>query len=570
MATFIPDAKPDDFNNSPGEKKVYESLKLLGKDYTIFYSLSWISIGNDRTIGEADFVVFNPTHGIMVIEVKSGEIEYKNNTWFQTNRNTGKKKEISPYDQARKSQFELLERFRNYAYKVRFKKPMLCYAVWFPSIEYKHKDLYPTEAAPEITFDINSLFNVQSAIEKGFAFWKGKLHFNVVPLSDIDVKIVMDVMCPYFHAVPKLGIKINEAEQYYLRLTNQQVALLDFLVEQDTAVIHGLAGTGKTVLAVEKAKMLSAQGENVLFLCYNSFLRDSLRENNTVPGVFFHNAHSLAYSIMGRSDLELDKVLEKFEEYLEVVCNKDDWEYKHVIVDEGQDLDDRLLNSLYDLVQSKRGCFYVFYDKNQFIMKNKLPHWIENAECRLVLNKNCRNTAEIFKTACSIIGKGSPLLNEIHGDVPFLRFYSTEKELKDIVEKFLEKMKKEEVTAEKIAILTATTISNSFLNLNDIYAGFYLSEKREEGKIHFTTIRKFKGLEADAILIVDASMIGLKSDADRRILYVGASRAKNYLEIAMIQDIADVDMGDYIRCLNPNRVLPKNKKGLKRLFSVEI
>ena len=113
-------------------------------------------------------------------------------------------------------------------------------------------------------------------------------------------------------------------------------------------------------------------------------------------------------------------------------------------------------------------------------------------------------------------------------------------------------------------------MSNTFLNLNENYAGFQLSEKREEGKIHFTTIRKFKGLEADAILIVDASMIGLKSDEDKRLLYVGASRAKNYLEIAMIQDIADGDMGDYIRCLNPNRVLPKNKKGLKRLFSVEI
>ena len=54
------------------------------------------------------------------------------------------------------------------------------------------------------------------------------------------------------------------------------------------------------------------------------------------------------------------------------------------------------------------------------------------------------------------------------------------------------------------------------------------------------------------------------------MFYVGASRAKNYLEIAMIQDIDDSDMGDYIRCLNPNRVLPKNQKGLKRLFSVEI
>lgn len=570
MATFIPDVKPDDFNNSPGEKEVYEALKLLGKEYTVFYSLSWISIGNDRTIGEADFVIFHPVQGIMVIEVKSGEIEYKNNTWIQTNRNTGRQKEISPYDQARKSQFELLERLRNYGYKVRFKKPMLCYAVWFPSIEYKRTDLYPTEAASEITFDIKSLLDAQNAIEKGFAFWKEKLHFNAVPLSDTDIKAVMDVMCPYFHAVPKLGTSINEAEQYYLRLTNQQVALLDFLVEQDTAVIHGLAGTGKTVLAVEKAKMLSTQGENVLFLCYNSFLRDSLRENNTIPGVVFHNAHSLAYEIMGQSDLELDKVLEEFEEYLEVVFDKEDWEYKNVIVDEGQDLDDRLLNRLYDLVRSKKGCFYVFYDKNQFIMKNKQPHWIEDAECRLVLNKNCRNTAEIFKTACSIIGRDNLSLNEIHGDVPFLRFYSTEKELKVVVERFLEKMKKEEVPAEKIAILSATTMSNTFLNLNENYSGFQLSETREEGKIHFTTIRKFKGLEADAILIVDASMIGLKSDEDKRLLYVGASRAKNYLEIAMIQDIDDTDMGDYIRCLNPNRVLPKNKKGLKRLFNVEI
>ena len=71
-------------------------------------------------------------------------------------------------------------------------------------------------------------------------------------------------------------------------------------------------------------------------------------------------------------------------------------------------------------------------------------------------------------------------------------------------------------------------------------------------------------------MIVDASMIGLKADEYTRLIYVGASRAKNYLEIAMIQDIDEDDMGDYIKCLNPNRVLPKNNKGLKRLFNVEI
>lgn len=570
MAVFIPNVKPEDFNNSPGEKEVYEALKLLGKDYTIFYSLSWISIGNDRTIGEADFVIFHPGKGIMVIEVKSGEIEYKYGSWTQTNRSSGVKKEIRPYDQARKSQFEIFDRLKKRQKRADFTIPMLCYAVWFPSIEYKRTDDFPAEASPEITFDSKSLLSAQTSIDKAFDFWTDKLHFRPFSLNNYDVKMVMEVMCPYFHAVPKLATSMDEAEQIYFRLTNQQTALLDFLVEQDTAVIHGLAGTGKTVLAIEKAKMLAEQGESVLFLCYNSFLRDSLRENNTIPNVVFHNAHSLAYEIMGASSKPIDAVLEEFEEFLEEVFDKDSWTYKNVIVDEGQDLDDRLLNRLYELVKSKKGCFYVFYDKNQFIMKNKQPKWIEDAECRLVLSKNCRNTAEIFKTACSIIGRDNISVNEIHGNVPFLRFYSSEKEMTGIVETFLDKMKKEEVPAERITILSASTMDNSFVDINKSYAGYQLSEKREDGKIHFTTIRKFKGLESDAILIVDASMIGLKNDEEKRLLYVGSSRAKNYLEIAMNQDVEDSDIGDYIRELNPNRVLPKNKKGLKRLFNVEL
>lgn len=117
---------------------------------------------------------------------------------------------------------------------------------------------------------------------------------------------------------------------------------------------------------------------------------------------------------------------------------------------------------------------------------------------------------------------------------------------------------------------TLSDVQTSFIDAKRKYAGFELSEKREPGKVHFTTIRKFKGLEAEAILVVDASMIGLKSEEDRRLLYVGVSRAKNYLEIAMNQDIADSELGDYLHALNPNRSLPRNKKGLKRLLNVDI
>ena len=139
MATFIPEVKPEDFNNSFGEMKVYEALRSLGNQYTVFYSLSWVSVNDRRTVGEADFVVAHPDKGIFVIEVKSGEIEYKKGEWIQTNTRTGKQKKITPYTQARKIQFELLERLEIVRSQVKI--PMLCYGVWFPSIEIKDKDL---------------------------------------------------------------------------------------------------------------------------------------------------------------------------------------------------------------------------------------------------------------------------------------------------------------------------------------------------------------------------------------------------------------------------------------------
>ena len=566
MAVFIPSIKPEAFNNSFGEMKVYEALRSLNDRYTIFYSLSCVGVNENRTIGEADFVILHPDKGLMVIEVKSGEIEYKNGEWIQTNTKTRAAKRINPLNQARKSQFELMDRL--YKADLDFPIPMMCYCTWFPTVEMPSERSLPPEAAKEIVLDKKSLENPEKAIDACFGYWETK--YRSVRLDQYQFRKVVDILCPYFHVVPKLKSKIEEMEATYIQLTNQQSALLDFLEEQRTAVIHGLAGTGKTVLAVEKAKRLASEKESVLFLCYNSFLRDMLKQNNAIPNVTFHNAHSLAFEIMGQSNAPIDEVLKEFEEYLEVVFDAENWNYSNIIVDEGQDLDDRLLNRLYELVRTKKGCFYVFYDRNQYIMKNQLPTWIEDAECRLVLHKNCRNTAEVFKTSCSIMGLENLTFNEVHGEVPSVGFYNTESELEAIVTNFIKRCVIEGLLPEDIVILTARTIENSWISPEKEYAGQTLSTSKEPGKILFTTIRKFKGLEAEAILIIDAFMSALMNEDNRRLLYVGSSRAKNVLNIAMLEDIEENDMGDFLRSIAPNRNVPKNKKGLKRLLNVTV
>lgn len=566
MAIFIPNL-PEDFNSSYGEMKVYESFRVLDNNYTIFHSWSWIGTGK-QILGEADFVVMHPQKGLLVIEVKSGGIEYKNGEWLQTNTRSGFTKRIDPFIQAKKSQFEIIERLRNKL--SRYNTPMVCHCVWFTSIVVPDDALLPAEAPRELILDEKSLDIPNQAVDRAFDFWLNKIRFST-NLDSNQARDVKDVLCPYFHVVPRLKTTAADVEQFYIQLTNQQIALLNFLVEQNTAVIHGLAGTGKTVLAIEKAKTLAEQGKSVLFLCYNSFLKDFLRVNNSMPNVVFHNAHSLAYEIMGSYSVSIDEALNEFENYLEDVFEAEDWHYSNIIVDEGQDLDDRLLNRLYEFVKKKKGCFYVFYDKNQYIMKNQIPEWIDNAECRLVLHKNCRNTAEVFKTSCSILGlEDFSHSNDIHGEIPNAVFYDSEKSLSNIIEKFIKNALDGGLLKEDIVILSATSMVKTWVDKQSLFAGCQLSDTSKDDAILFTTIRKFKGLEAKAILLVDVSLSALTNPEVRRLVYVGCSRAKFILNIAIHEDIESHEIGDCLRQINPSRNVPKNKKGIGRLLNVKM
>ncbi|MDD4010480.1 MAG: NERD domain-containing protein, partial [Fermentimonas sp.] len=397
MPKFIPKI-PDSFNGSIGEEKAFDALRLLDNSYTIFHSLNWVGISN-RTQGEADFVIIHPAKGILVVEVKSGGIRYKDGDWIQTNTITGFSKKIAPFSQARRSQYEILERLQLSLCLSR--PPLICHAVWFPSIEVKPTDKLPPDAPKEVVFDEVTLNEAQKAIDDAFKYWMNKTGIRT-SLNSLQLKEVIDNLAPYFRAVPGMRSIIEEAEQSYIRLTDQQAMLLDYLEEQKTAVIHGLAGTGKTVLAKEKAKRLADEGGNVLFLCYNSFLKEYLRQNFSQPGIAFHNVHSLAAEILNYKNIGFDEMLDELEEYL-MLMEPNDWPYNHVVIDEGQDLNEGLVNLLDESIKAKGGNFYIFYDKNQYVMKNQVPDWIEKAECKLVLHRNCRNTAEVHKTACSLI-----------------------------------------------------------------------------------------------------------------------------------------------------------------------
>lgn len=447
----------DDFNCSPGESRVFYALRDgLPSDYTVFHSFRW----NKRTQkgriewGEADFTVFNPKYGILVVEVKSGGIALENGRWWYEQRNNRKRERMkAPLEQADKTKYELIEMIKDCLPEGEY-----CWVepvVWFPSLADREliKDM-PNTYHPEIVLMDWALTNTKQAIENAYRFYNSAHHTK---LSSESAKLIVRSLAPAFSAIPSLGSIYAEQELSFLRMTNEQNRLLDYLEEQPTAVIQGSAGTGKTLLAVEKARRLSVS-DHVLFLCFNRFLMEDLRKKNQDYNIDFYNLSALAVRETGIAGVPTD---EDITEYLNRYDEIGNWDYKHIIVDEGQDFNEIHLNLLSVIASMQNGVFYVFYDKNQLVQRRELPEWVEKADCRLILRRNCRNTHSIARTAGRPIDV-EPILWEKSpgGKTPDFHIVSDGKgfvqKLKEVISKYMGAG----IPLNDIAILTLKTEEN--------------------------------------------------------------------------------------------------------------
>ena len=68
-------------------------------------------------------------------------------------------------------------------------------------------------------------------------------------------------------------------------------------------------------------------------------------------------------------------------------------------------------------------------------------------------------------------------------------------------------------------------------------AGVPVSNTMEEGKVWVTTTRKYKGLEAKAVLLIDVEVSKLTDAVMQRMIYIGGSRANSYLKVAFFEDV---------------------------------
>jgi hypothetical protein len=544
MSTFYPSITTN-FHASEGEKLVYEALGKLNNEYSIIHSYRWLGDENQRrSEGEADFLIIHPAKGILSVEVKAGGVAFRNGNWMQINRNTGTEKVMDPFGQAAESQYRVRLLLRN---NFRGTMPLIGRAVWFTSVCVDKNVKLPLEAVREIILDQDSLTEPEKALDAAFGYWQRNLRFVPSTLMGGQYKELLHVLLPSFQIAETISSSARENQTSYVQLTRQQFAILDFLREQKIAAIHGPAGTGKSLLAIEKARMLAQSGQKVLLLCFNEFLLKHLRTQELNPLITVHNVRSLAEEILQDNSLPIEQINKFFEEYFATDFDDTDWQYPNIVVDEGQDISDAMLEHLSFLAELNDGSFYVFYDRNQFILErnsSEQPQYLDNeAECRLVLYRNCRNTAEIAATVGSLVDmRQEPYVNDVHGEKPKAVFYTDKAALKGIAERFVKTMQENRVALEDMVILSVHSLEHSALHGVTELAGIPVSNTLEEGKVWVTTTRKYKGLEAKAVLLVDIEVSKLTDAVMQRMIYIGGSRANTYLKVAFYED---VEKGDY-------------------------
>jgi DNA helicase IV len=224
--------------------------------------------------------------------------------------------------------------------------------------------------------------------------------------------------------------------------------------------------------------------------------------------------------------------------------------YQAIIVDEaqdfGQDVSDNgsvnILAELNDAMILNDGCFYAFYDKNQVVNSKKVPSFIANADCKLTLYRNCRNTKKIAETSFSQLNEKPKLIESaVTGEAPALYFADPGKTF-SVLSKVVKDLT--DANYKQIVVLTVKKFRSSCLR------DFADDQKIKINNqvFPFYSCAQYKGLESDSVILVDVTKETFLDDRQKLLFYVGTSRAKFRLSIVSEMTNEDCKIVDKI-CL---------------------
>lgn len=555
MAFMRPEIDPEDIPYD-SERIVYRALKeQLGNDFVVLHSYPWLRPDRDGTLreGEADFIVLHQNKGMLVLEVKGGELRYENATW-QRKKKHGYEPITDPFKQARSSMHYLVDRIeKQTAGDVCGHHYSYGHAVIFPHDNYT--GAVPPGADESLILSRRQMDAMDVAIEKAMASWPQR----ETPLTNHQWRRMATALLPEFKLFRPIAGSVSDVFEQIQEMTDEQIELLAGLYEENNRIyVSGVAGSGKTQLAFDRAVYLAKNNQRTLFVCFNRHLADHLRDTlNGHPDtrlldkyLKIAHFHQLAREIIedagidwdppdAGSDLAtffIDDVPDLIEQAAYLAIEEgEEIQYDAIVMDEAQDFHTRWWEVLQCalLKNAEKGTLLAFADPVQ-----RLWDWASVTppvafQTKYNLRRNCRNSRWIARTSTTIAKtnakffKRSPL-----GGKPAISTVPTLAAMKGIACKVVQNLiEQHDIKPSQLALIGPRSFENgSLADVSEITGVALTTDTRAWNRnkgILVTTARSFKGLEADVVVVYDLD--GISKAFSYVDLYVACTRARSHV-----------------------------------------
>jgi len=591
MAKLIPGFAQVSQRMTSGERRFAQRLQqLLEDDY-----YCWFNISIGRNLVHPDFVVLHPRRGIFVLEVKDWDLRYIHSAdreTFAVLEAGGIRLHRNPLAQARDYALtiaNLLETDPALVQKTgRHQGKLICpygYGVVFPNItrrQYESVEL--SQIIPgDLVICRDEMLESVDPLHFQERIWN-MARYDFGPLLSLpqvdrirwhlfpEIRIDAGVISPQIHQevlMPDI-----------IRVMDSQQELLARSLGEGHRIIHGVSGSGKTmILAYRALKLVEQYDKPILVLCFNVTLASRLRQMMSDRGVaqrvsvhHFHDwckAQLVAYGIpqpRWNPDKRDQYLIELVEKVIQGVDRQQipAGQYAALLIDEGHDFQEDWLRLLVQMVDPKTNSLLLLYDDAQNLYgkeKRRLFSFksvgIQAQGRTTILKLNYRNTQEILAIAYEFAKEmmlpkevdedGVPLVQPEsvgrHGPAPELvEQPSFNAEVNYLVHHFKVMHDEQGIPWSQMAIVyrtswTAQTICKVFenqglplewVNRNSVSRRY----NPNQNSVKLLTMHSSKGLEFPIVAIPGLGYLphtkGTLED-ETRLLYVAMTRAMEQL-----------------------------------------
>jgi len=603
MAEMIPDKLPG--GHSQGEILIFSILQRLPDDHVVYFE----PVIKQRY---PDFIVIFPEAGILVIEVKGWRAKEIIDGDLNTIRIKQFGKEIEakhPIRQAREYMYLLMDRCREHPdsecllnktgnHQGKFIFPFGHFA--------SLNNITSEEIKTHNSGDLTEVFTPKKIVTRNqLEYWLDELlsaeqlsenlrfffdPFWTIPrLTESQINTLRAIIHPEIKLPPKTTASQKKLDEQQPR----SVKKLDLKQEQNARsigrghrIIYGVAGSGKTIILIARAKLLSSQSpeSKILLLCYNvtlaAYLKSILKDYPNVNVKHFDDWAKA--SKVTRKKEELDELLgnEALGNRLFTALEDGSKEYRKydaILVDEAQDFEVSWFKCVLEAMKEPYdGDLIIVGDGNQGLYPRGQVNWKEigiNAQGRTIykkfdLDKNYRNSREIIELATVFTQPSEDDEDSIlslrvtpeqcvrsTGIKPVLVKSRNQKEectrVLDIVKNLLNGQwfgqQIEALEPEDIGIFyprkNIELIQKFISSLKEFAPVIWLNETSQsrirvsEPGIKIQTIHSAKGLQYRAVILMWAHLLpssfkNSNEETDRRLFYVGLTRPEDFLAIS--------------------------------------